>query len=159
MQANPADIERYLHILSETPARIIACTVTQSEAVLHRQPGRNEMSVAEILAQLRACEELCAYNIYAMLSLESPCLPLIDERRWAKVTGYAAQKVTPALDVFVTRRADLLNVLRPLPFESWSRSAEIGGSNQTIFTQVRRMALSELDRVQQIEVILGCKTL
>jgi hypothetical protein len=41
----------------------------------------------EILAHLRACDDLWSHSIYAMLAQDNPALPLLDERRWAGKSG------------------------------------------------------------------------
>src|SRR5262249_45036243 len=93
------------------------------------------------------------HSIYAMLAEESPKLALLDERRWAKATGYVRLKFRPSLRAFILQREELLDVLQKLPFDAWSRKADIGGRNHTVFSQARRMALHEIEHCVQLETL------
>lgn len=157
MNPNQPDIDKYLAILTENPRRIVTCTAGAGEATLRQQPGQRQWSIVEILAHIRACQELWSFSIYAMLSETQPSLPLLDERRWAKVTRYATLPFNDSFQAFLLRRIELTNVLRNLSFEDWARSADIGGRSHTIFSQVRRMAFHELEHVEEIEILLGYK--
>ncbi len=156
MEPTQPDIDKFLDILTSTPRRLVTCTAGVGEHELHESPGLGQWSVAEVLAHLRACEELWSYSIYAMLSQENPTLALLDERKWARVTRYAEGSFQNNFQTFVLRRAELVAVLRGLPFDAWSRSADIGGRRHTIFGQVRRIALHELEHVEQIEALFQC---
>lgn len=157
MKATQTDIEKFLAILSENPSRIVTCTAGASESVLREPPRERQWSVAEILAHLRACQDLWSFSIYAMLAENLPTLPLLDERKWAHTTAYAVLPFNDSFQAFVLHRIELVGVLRRLPFEAWSRSADIGGRTHTIFSQVRRMAFHELEHVEQIEILFGGK--
>ncbi len=102
-----------------------------------------------MLAHLRAC------SIYAMLAEDHPVLPLLDERRWAKVVRYAEEDFHPAFQVFATQRGELLHVLRGLAGDSWMRTGEIAGRAISVFGQARRMALHEVEHCDQIERMLA----
>lgn len=153
-KATPAEIKKYLALLPETPRRLAAVTNGKSETELTAKSGPKVWSVVETLAHLRACEELWSYSIYAMLSEEHPTLALPDERRWAKVMGYAMEDFAASFQTFTLRRSILTRVLTPLTVEGWSRSADISGRNHTVFSQVRRMVLHEQEHLSQIELRL-----
>ena len=150
LQITPAEIDKHLARLADTPQRIAAYTTQLSDEQLHTKPGARDWSASEILAHLRACEEVWTHSIYAMLSENQPEVPLLDERRWAKVARYAEHEFAAALHVFTLRRAELLIVLNGLSLENWSRTASIGGRTHTVFSQVRRMALHEAEHCQQL---------
>jgi hypothetical protein len=147
----PAEIEKYLAMLAATPVRIAALTAGLDEARLRWSLSKKDWSVVEILAHLRACEAVWTHSIYAMLTEENPTLPLLDERRWAKAARYADASFADSFQQFSLKRDELLNVLRHLPEETWSRSADIAGRSHTVFSQVRRMALHEAEHEAQLE--------
>ena len=109
-----------------------------------------------MVAHLRACADVWMFSIYAMLAEDEPALPDLDERKWAKVTAYTELEFYDLLQVYALQRAELINVLRDLPTESWARSATIAGRKHTVFSQVRRMALHEVEHCEQIEQSLTC---
>jgi hypothetical protein len=151
IKITPAEIEKYLALLAATPERIAALTAGLDEARLRWSPSKKDWSVVEILAHLRACETVWTFSIYAMLSENNPALPLLDERRWAKAARYADASFADSFQQFSLKRAELLNALRHLPEEAWSRSATIEGRTHTVFSQSRRMALHEQEHAAQLE--------
>jgi hypothetical protein len=82
-----------LALLQKTPERIEACTVKLSSAQLSHPARPRSWSAADIRAHLRARDEVWTHSLYAMLAEHQPRLPLLDERRWAKVTRYGTLDV------------------------------------------------------------------
>jgi uncharacterized damage-inducible protein DinB len=118
LNPTPPEIQEHHALLEDTPRRIAACTSGLDEARLHSSPGERAWSAVEILAHIRACSDLWTHSIYAMLAEDYPALPLLDERRWAKVTRYATLGFHPSFQAFALAREELLRVLRELP---WNR--------------------------------------
>lgn len=145
-----AEIQNYLGMLEETPRVLATYSKGKSGTELAAPPSPKAWSAVEILAHLRACEELWSYSIYAMLSQENPALELLDERRWAKVTRYSTLGWSESLQTFTLRRTELLRVLGDLTAEQWARTANIAGRNHSIFSQTRRMVLHEAEHCEQI---------
>ena len=154
MKATPAEIEKYVQILSETPLRISQAATGLDEAHLQFKADKNSWSANDILAHLRSCTDLWAHSMYAMLAENEPVFSDINERKWAKVTRYAELPFGESFQVFSLQRENLLRVLTALPFESWERSAIIFGRRHTIFTQTRRMAKHEDEHCEQIQSLL-----
>jgi len=151
LQMTPAEVQKHLSQLTDTPRRLASCTAHLTDEQLHTRPGPRDWSASEILAHLRACDEVWSHSIYAMLAENRPELPLLDERRWAKAARYADREFAATLQAFTLRRAELVSVLGALSVEDWSRAADIGGRTHSIFSQVRRMALHEAEHCAQLE--------
>jgi hypothetical protein len=145
------EIHEYLSLLENTIRRISALTAELTDEQLALSPGKRDWSAVEILAHLRACTDVWTHTIYAMLAEDNPTLPLLDERRWAKVTRYAALGFRQSFQAFTLSREELLHVLRDLSEEAWARTCDIGGRKHSVFSQVRRMALHEQEHCGQIE--------
>ena len=158
LKASPKEILQYLASLETAPHRIAAATAGIDEAKLRTPDGRN-WSVVDILAHLRACDELWTHSIYAMLTEDNPVLPLIDERRWTKVTGYRLLDFKSSFQAFTLKRTELLRVLHALPDDSWARTAVIEGRTHSVFSQTRRMALHEVEHCEQIELLFAANKL
>lgn len=125
LQATPAEIEKHLKQLADTARRLAACTLHRTDEQLHAKPEPREWSASEILAHLRACDEVWTYSIYAMLAEDQPELPLLDERRWAKTARYADREFAATLQAFTLRRAELVAVLGIISIEGWSRTQHL----------------------------------
>ena len=151
LQATPAENEKHLKQLADTPQRLAACTIHLTEEQLHAKPGPREWSVSEVLAHLRACDEVWTHSIYAMLTEDHPELPLLDERHWAKAVRYAEREFAASLQAFTLRRSELVSVLSARPIEDWSRTASIAGRSHSVFSQARRLALHEGEHCLQLE--------
>ena len=154
MRATPVEIEKYLKILEETPRRILVLTRDMDTGSLQAKSDKNSWSVNDILAHLRSCADVWTHSIYAMLAEKEPVLPDINERKWAKATGYADVSFPESLQAFSLQRENLLRVLKALPVEAWERSAIIFERKHTVFTQTRRLAKHEMKHVEQIESLL-----
>lgn len=154
MKATTVESEKYLKILGQTPLVIARLTKPIDDLLLQTRTDNKSWSVNDILAHLRSCADLWTHSIYAMLAEKQPVLPDINERKWAKVTGYAEVPFAESFQSFSLQRENLLRVLRVLPFEAWETSAMIFERKHTIFTQVRRMAKHENEHCQQMEALL-----
>ena len=96
LTAPPAEIQHHLATLEATPRRIAAATGSCDETQLQAKPDTKTWSTVEVLAHLRACADVWTHSIYAMLTEDSPSLPLLDPRRWAKTTRYATLDFQPS---------------------------------------------------------------
>ncbi|HLO13214.1 MAG TPA: DinB family protein [Anaerolineales bacterium] len=158
MKATRTEIEKYLKSLEETPRSILNVTKGIDDKLLQVKSDRNSWAMNDILAHLRSCADVWTYSIYAMLAENELVLPDINERKWAKVTGYADVPFRTSLQAFTLQRENLLFVLKTLPFESWEKSAVIFERKHTIFTQVRRMAKHEKEHCEQMRSLLSRST-
>jgi hypothetical protein len=66
-------IEQVLTMLAEAPRRIAALTADLEPAQLHTSPNPNEWSANDVLAHLRACNEVWGgYYIMTILAQDKP---------------------------------------------------------------------------------------
>jgi hypothetical protein len=73
-------------------------------------PG--EWSPAEVLAHLRAADDIQSIRAYMILARDEPPLPAFDERAWAEVAGYLTLHPRASLDIYFRRRVELAHMLR-----------------------------------------------
>ncbi len=154
MKMTPKEIEKYLDLLAGTLDHIAFITREASEEQLHHKASKQDWSVRDILAHLRACSDVWGNSIEAMLADENPVLPDVHPRHWLKQTNYLDLRFRESLQALDSQRAKMLSVLRQLSFEDWTRSAVIGGRKHTVFSQVRRMAKHEAEHISQIAAML-----
>jgi len=154
MRVTPAAIEKYLKLLEKTPRSIAAATKDIDGARLRSRTDEQPWSVTDILAHLRSCADVWGDSIDAMLTEQKPTVPYCHPRQWIKKTDYPQLPFHESFKAFVAQRGKLLNVLKGLSFDDWSRAAIIKGREHTVFTQVRRMALHEQVHCEQIESLL-----
>ncbi len=154
MKATLPEIEKYLQLLEETPQRLLKSTKSADEMRLQQRTAKEQWSVNDILAHLRACADVWGDSIDAMLAEEHPTVPYRHPRQWIKKTDYPELPFHESLKAFTAQRKQLLKILKRLSLEDWSRTATIQGREHTVFTQVRRMATHENVHCEQIESLL-----
>ena len=76
----------------------------------------------DVLAHVRASDDILSPRLVAMLVREEPPLPAFDDRRWGEVMGYAEADFQELLATFTFRRAELVRLLRQLTSAEWQRA-------------------------------------
>ncbi|MGZ8475818.1 MAG: DinB family protein [Candidatus Limnocylindria bacterium] len=82
-------------------------------------------SVNDQLAHLRACHDVLGGNMLRIVREDHPAWKGMAPRAWQKQTDYFDWKFPPAFDAFRAQRHELLEVLEPLPQDSWGRTATV----------------------------------
>lgn len=154
MKMTPKEIKKYLDFLAGTLDHIDLITRDASEEQLHLKASKQDWSVRDILAHLRACSDVWGNSIEAMLADENPVLRDVHPRHLVKQTNYLDLSFRESLQAFASQRAKLLSVLRQLSFEDWGRPGVIGGWKHSVFSQARRMAKHETEHITQIAGML-----
>ena len=149
-------IDTILTILKETPPRLAKLTAGLAPAQLKNAPAAGEWSVREVLAHLRACNEVWGgYYIMTILAGDHPTIKAINPRTWIKTTDYLEQEFQPALRAFRKQRKKLLDVLEPLPPDDWMRTNTLLGAGkplrQTLISHADGLARHERAHMKQIE--------
>lgn len=153
-------IDKILTILKETPPRLAKLTAGLTPAQLHTAPSVGEWSANEVLAHLRACNEVWGgYYIMTILTQDKPTIKAINPRTWIKNTDYLEQEFQPSLRAFMKQRRKLLAVLEPLPPRDWTRTNTLIGAGkplqQTLISHADGLARHERAHLKQIERTLN----
>ena len=153
-------IETILTILKQTPPRLAKITAGLTPAQLHSAPGVGEWSANEVLAHLRACNEVWGgYYIMAILAQDTPTIKAINPRTWIQQTDYLEQEFQSSLRAFTEERSKLLAVLEPLPPTGWMRTNTLIGAGkplqQTLLSHADGLARHERAHLKQIERTLN----
>jgi DinB superfamily len=114
-------IDDLLNRLADVPRRIRQAVARLSDMQKHLAPADDDWSAEQILAHLRASDDILAHRLYAILTRDNPILPAYDERRWAEIAGYPEADFELSLKVFALRRAELVRMLRQVASEDWGR--------------------------------------
>jgi DinB superfamily len=158
MKVTSAEIEEVLQLLAETPRRIASASTGLENARLHFKADDKAWSANDILAHLRSCADVWGKSILAMIAQDNPTLRYVSPRTWMPKTDYLTQEFHLSLQAFATQRTDLVQSLKALAIEDWSRTATftgtVKGREQTIFSYARRIAVHENEHCEQIEALL-----
>lgn len=141
--------------LSDAPARIAGAVARLSDTDKHLTPSNGKWSAAEILAHLRASDDILEHRLYAILTRDHPVLPAYDERRWAEIAGYSQADFQLSLRVFRLRRAELVSMLRQAAIDDWQRFGihEVKGS-VSLFQVATSLMEHEEEHCAQLEALI-----
>jgi hypothetical protein len=153
-------IDKILTILKETPPRLANLTSGLGPALLDTAPSPGEWSANEVLAHLRACEDVWgSYYMMTILAEDNPTIKARNPRTWIKKTDYLEQDFQSSLRAFTKQRERLLAVLEPLPPEGWERTNTLIGAGkplrQTLLSHADGLARHERAHLKQIERTLN----
>jgi hypothetical protein len=145
-------VERF----AAAPGRLARAAKGTGKDRLHASPTEGEWSPRDILAHIRASDDILAPRLIQILVRDQPPLPAFDERRWAEVVGYGELEFGSLLATFTARRAELAAMLRRLSPEDWQRAGlhEERGP-RTVLQLLRVLLQHEEEHVAQIEALLA----
>ena len=159
MPRDPSPIEEVLTRLAEGPGHIAAVTSGLTAEQLRTEPEPGEWSANDILAHVRACQDVWAGLIRASLTQGRSPRNAIHPRTYVKKTDYLKLDFGTSLQAFSTGRAELMSVLITLPAEGWERTGPARGwalvSGRSLIGQANGIAHHEAIHIEQIEVIVG----
>jgi uncharacterized damage-inducible protein DinB len=151
---NSVEIEQFLKLLADAPRRIAAATKGLPEAQLYLRTQEEPWSVSDILAHLRASADVRGIFIQSMLTQENPTLRYISPRTYIKKTNYVDLAFPESFEAYKKQRHELLNTLKNLSTNEWSRSAVIKDRPETVFSYTLYLTQHETAHCEQIEELL-----
>lgn len=158
MNISPVEIKKVLQLLADTPTRVVSLSQHAASDDFYFRPNSDVWSANDVLAHLRACADIWGKSIAAMIAREKPQLRYVSPRGWIRKTNYLELEFHGSLKTFAAQRHELLQVLKGLGVEDWSRSATFTGTtkgrNQNIFDYACRIAEHENRHSEQIENVL-----
>lgn len=86
------------------------------------RPDPERFTLREMVAHLADWEDIWATRVQRFLDEDHPMLPSIDEGELARDRKYATQDPRANLTRYENGRKRLVDLLRKLPLESWSRT-------------------------------------
>jgi hypothetical protein len=153
-------IDEILAILKETPSLLAKLTSGLAPAPLNTAPSVGQWSANEVLAHLRACDDVWgSYYIMTLLTQNKPTIKARNPRTWIKDTNYLEQDFQSSLHAFTKQRKKLLAVLASLSPKDWARTNTLIGAGQplqqTLLSHADRLAHHERAHLKQIERTLN----
>ena len=136
------------------PARIALAVAGWSTERLRISPGAGAWSASDILAHVRASDDIVAPRIYMTLARDNPPLLAFDERRWAEIADYHVADFQASLAAFTVRRSEMARVLGRLTPAEWQRAGthEARGS-LTLAAIVESLVAHEEEHCAQLEAL------
>ena len=105
-----AQIDSVLNRLAAAPGKFASLLSKLEAADAIASAPEGEWSPAEVLAHLRAANDILEPRIFHVLVRDDPPLIAYDETRWREVGRYDTLPVTDSLQVMRLRRAELVRL-------------------------------------------------
>jgi hypothetical protein len=154
--ASKDDVEQVLARLEAAPARFasILGRLEDADAITTSEPG--EWSPLEVLAHVRAANDIIEPRIFYTLVGDRPPLAGYDDAVWRQVARYTTFPITDTLETMRLRRKGLLHALRGIAPEDWDRvgNHEVRGP-MTVLELAQQVADHEDEHIAQIERATG----
>jgi hypothetical protein len=144
-------IDALMTQLEDSLHRLTWAMMDVDEEDLNASEG-DEWSPIEILAHVKACDDIITSRIAMLLVHPKANLQDFNERAWAEIAGYVDAPLDQTLMALQRHRNEMIWQLRRLPDEAWERTAphETRGT-LSLFDLVKSFADHETDHVQQLE--------
>jgi hypothetical protein len=122
-------VDEIMAILPATPPTIARLTDGLTATELRTPPEPDAWSVSDVLAHLRACNDVLGGNMLRILTEDHPAWRRLSPRSWMRRTDYPEWEFAPSFAVFARERSDMLRILQPLAAEGWERTATVTEAN------------------------------
>jgi hypothetical protein len=156
---SPDAIDRLIADLDAAPTRLRVRLERLGRAALAERPGPDEWSAIEIVAHLRASDDLLVSRIFHALVVDDAQFGEVSERRWADVAGYRDMPLDLLLQTLTSRREELVRTLCGLAPTDWERAGQHAvRGRQTVFSIATHLAEHELEHLEQLEQLAAMAT-
>jgi hypothetical protein len=118
-------VAEIMAILPATVPRLVDLTDGLTRRQLHAPPGPESWSVNDVLAHLRACNDILGGAALRIIDEDHPSWRAMNPRTWQRKSGYQDLEFRESFDAFTVGRAELLAVLTTLPDDAWERTAAV----------------------------------
>lgn len=153
---NSSDTDCLLERMATAPARYAALLSNCSEEQLNARSDPEQWTAREILAHVRAGDDLLTGRIYHILVRDNPPFLEVNERRWDEVAGYADYPLDLLLDSYALRRKELILTLRRIGPADWKRTGEHAKRGRvTVYTVAKHISDHEEEHLEQLRHTLG----
>lgn len=150
------EIEAVLARLEAAPALFAAALSRLEDADAITTSEAGEWSPLEVLAHVRAANDIIEPRIFYALVGDSPPLVGYDENIWRQVARYITLPITDSLETMRLRRKGLVHALRGIAPDDWERTGnhEVRGP-MTVLEMAQQIVEHEDEHLVQIERVSG----
>ena len=145
-----------LDLLATAPARIATATQAATDAEVNFRSAAEPWSVNDILAHLRACQDVRSKLVQEMLTRDHPTIRYVSPRTYIRKTNYPELPFRDSLGAFAADREAFVQSLRSLEPEHWQRGADLRGRRfETVLNCAEYLVAHEAVHLEQIDALLG----
>lgn len=149
------DADDVITRLEQTVQRFTWALMECEPSDLTTAPGPDEWSPVQILAHIKAYDDVITARVATILTQDQPVIAGVDGDAWAAIAGYAEAPLDQTLASLQRHRNELVWQLRRLPDDAWDRAAIRTSGVQTLLAMLRGTAEHEEEHVAQLNDLLG----
>ena len=150
------ETEGLISRLAAAPSRYAAALSRLEDADSVSDMHDGEWSPVEVLAHVRAANDILEPRIFHVLVRENTPLVAYDDGVWARVARYATLPITESLATMKQKRKELVHMLKGISPEDWQRTGthEVRGP-MSVFELASYVADHDEEHIAQIEASIG----
>ncbi len=154
--ADITDIKQVIARLAASPGRFAELLSRLEDADSVTSAVEGEWSPAQVMAHLRAANDILEPRMYQILVREATPLIGFDEHQWQQVARYSSLPVTDLLHTMMLKRKELVHALRGLSREDWDRTGthEVRGPI-SVLEIAKQVADHEDEHIAQVAAAIG----
>ena len=153
--ATESGTERLLALLDAAPQRIAVAAASAPAASLTMRTGTEPWSVNDVLAHLRACQDVRGKLVNEMLTRDHPEIRYVSPRTYIRKTDYPDRPFHESLAAFAADREAFVQLLRGLARDEWLRSADLKGRRtESVLDCAEYLVAHEAPHLEQIEALV-----
>jgi hypothetical protein len=155
MNSQP-EAERLVSLLAATPERLAAMARGMDDLSLAVRTATEPWSANDVLAHLRACQDVREKLVHEMLSRDSPAIRYVSPRTYIRKTNYPDLPFHESLASFEQDRAAFVQRLEALQPQEWLRSADLKGRRrETVLDCANYLVAHEAVHIEQMQALIG----
>ena len=150
------EIESLIARLASAPSRYAAALSRLEDADSISDMHDGEWSPVEVLAHVRAANNILEPRIFHVLVRENTPLVAYDDGVWARVARYNTLPIMESLATMRYKRKELVHMLKGIALEDWQRTGthEVRGP-MSVFDLASYVADHDDEHIAQIEASIG----
>jgi hypothetical protein len=154
--ADNTSIEQVIARLAAAPGRFAELLSRLEDADSVTSAVEGEWSPSQVIAHLRAANDILEPRMYQILVREATPLIGFDEHQWQQIARYSSLPVTDLLHTMMLNRKELVHALRGLSLEDWDRTGthEVRGPI-SVLEIAQQIADHEDEHIAQIIASIG----
>lgn len=148
--------DEIVKLLDAAPQRIEDAVLYRTDEALTRRLLPDEWSANEILAHVRACQDMWGdVRVVRMIEEDRPTMRAVNPMTWLVQTNYLELPFRSSLAAFAEQRNRFIARIADLSPEDWLRTGTFTGGGKprqySVHTECDALARHERSHVKQIE--------
>jgi hypothetical protein len=145
------NFHEFISTLNSTPSYLLKQSKPLSEEQSLLKPSPKEWCYKEVIVHMLSCSTLWSNSIHLMLSLNNPVITFVHPNKYYPKTGWLSLKTIDLIKLYTLNREEFIYSIEGLSQKKIERTGVIKERTHSVYSQIRRMALHELNHKSQLQ--------